>query len=100
METQSQTVNNAIKLVGEYFAPGASLLMDGKILPGTGHLIAGLLLRIAIGPIGYGLVIANSYSSSTTGKNLFKHFIREKKAEVTEATEEKPIETVEAVAQS
>ena len=100
METQSQTVNNAIKLVGEYFAPGASLLIDGKILPGTGHLIAGLLLRTAIGPIGYGLVIANPYSSSTTGKNLLKHFIREKKVESADTSEEMPIETVEAVVQS
>ena len=74
--------------------------MDGKILPGTGHLIAGLLLRTAIGPIGYGLVIANSYSSSTTGKNLFKHFIREKKTEGVDTTKEKPAETVEVVAQS
>jgi hypothetical protein len=78
METQSKTTENALKLLGEYFAPGASLLMDGKILPGTAHLIAGLLLRSAIGPIGYGLVIANSYSSSTTSKSLLRHFIKEK----------------------
>jgi hypothetical protein len=100
METQGQTIDNAIKLVGEYFAPGASLLMDGKILPGTGHLIAGLLLRTAIGPIGYGLVIANSYSTSTTGKNLLKHFIREKKAESSESSEEKTIAVVEPVVQA
>lgn len=69
--------------------------MDGKILPGTAHLIAGLLLRTAIGPIGYGLVIANSYSSSTTNKSLFRHFIKEKKVE---PAEEQTVETVDAVA--
>ncbi len=97
MGTQSQTIDNTIKLIGEFFSPGASLLLDGKILPGTGHLVSGLLLRAAIEPIGYGLVIANSYSSSTTGKNLIKHFIKEKNVDV---TEEKPAETVEAVIQS
>ena len=96
MENQTKITDNAIKLFGEYFAPGASLLMDGKILPGAAHLVVGILLRTAIGPIGYGLVIANSYASSTTGKNLIKQFIKEKK--VNPAEEEKPVEVVEAVA--
>jgi hypothetical protein len=96
VESQSKTTENAIKLFGEYFAPGASLLMDGKILPGTAHLIAGLLLRTAIGPIGYGLVIANSYSSSITNKNLFRHFINKKKGEPIVVTPTEDVEPVEA----
>jgi hypothetical protein len=94
MENQVSVTDNAIKLVGEAFAPGASLLMDGKILPGTAHLVTGLLLRSVIGPIGYGLVIANSYASSTTGRNLLKQFTKPKKVE---SSEEKPAEVVEAV---
>jgi hypothetical protein len=94
METQNKVADNAIKLLGEYFAPGASLLIDGKILPGAAHLVVGSLLRIAIGPVGYGLVIANSYSSSTTGKNLFRQFIKEKSGKPEEATS---VEVVEAV---
>jgi hypothetical protein len=94
METQNKVADNAIKLLGECFAPGASLLIDGKILPGAAHLVVGTLLRLAIGPVGYGLVIANSYASSTTGKNLFKQFIKEKSDK---PAEEKPVEVAEPV---
>jgi hypothetical protein len=96
METPSKATDNAIKLVGEYFAPGASLLIDGKILPGTAHLVAGLLLRSAIGPIGYGLVIANSYASSVTGRNLLKQFTK-KKAEKPAVENSTVPEVVEAI---
>jgi hypothetical protein len=96
METDKKITDNAIRLVGEYFAPGASLFMDGKILPGTAHLIAGLLLRTAIGPIGYGLVIANSYSSSTTNKSLLRHLIRERKHEPDKETSAESVEPVAA----
>lgn len=95
MDTQVKVPDNAIKLVGEFFAPGASLLLDGKILPGTAHLVVGFLLRSAIGPVGYGLVVANSYASSTTGKNLLKQFIKDKKVEP--AAEKPTTEVVEAV---
>ena len=78
MTTQAQTVkqnavtDNAVKLVGEAFVPGASLLMDGKILHGGAHLAVGILAKMALGPIGLALVVANSFSQSTTGKNLIK----------------------------
>ncbi|MBL8970963.1 MAG: hypothetical protein JNK56_10305 [Myxococcales bacterium] len=68
-----QTIDSAIKLLGEAFVPGASLLMDGKIVPGCAHLIVGTWAKAAIGPVGAALVIANSYSESTTGKSLLKH---------------------------
>ena len=81
----THTVHNAVKLVGEAFVPGASLLLDGKILPGAAHLLVGVVAGMALGPIGWGLVIANSYASSVTGKNLLKQFTKphtEKKVEV------------------
>lgn len=69
-----QTIDNAIKLLGEAFLPGASLLMDGKILAGSAHLVVGVWAKSAIGPVGWALVIANSYAESATGKSLLKHF--------------------------
>jgi hypothetical protein len=100
MAFSDKTTENTIKLVSEYFAPGASLLIDGKILPGVGHLVVGLLLRSAIvplGPIGYGLVIANSYATSVTGKNLFRQFSKATKDEAPETHPETPA-AVQAVA--
>ncbi len=77
MEKPDQkTINNAIKLLGEAFVPGASLLMDGKIVSGAAHLIVGTWAKVALGPVGAGIVVANSYSESVTGQNLLKHFSR------------------------
>ena len=73
----SSTAQNALKLVGEAVIPGASLLMDGKILQGGVHLLAGAAAKVFLGPIGVALVIANSYAKSTTGKNLLKQFTRD-----------------------
>lgn len=86
MKTQSHTetpaqntvAENAVKLVGEVFVPGASLFMDGKILPGGAHLVAGVLARAVLGPVGLALVVANSFSKSTTGKSLLKQFVKDK----------------------
>lgn len=77
---KDQTTQNAVKLVGEAFVPGASLLMEGKILQGGAHLIAGMAARAILGPIGWALVVANSYANSTTGKGLLKQFTREEHA--------------------
>lgn len=71
------TTQNAVKLVGEAVLPGASLLMDGKILQGGAHLLVGAAAKAFLGPLGVALVIANSYSKSTTGKNLLKQFTRD-----------------------
>jgi hypothetical protein len=38
---KAQTGENAVKLVGEAFVPGASLLLDGKILTGAAHMLVG-----------------------------------------------------------
>jgi hypothetical protein len=71
---QSKAVNNAIKLAGEALLPGASLLMEGQVAKGGAHVLAGFLAKALLGPIGLVAVIANSYSHSTTGKNVLKHF--------------------------
>jgi hypothetical protein len=71
-----QTTQNAVKLVGEALLPGASLLMDGKILQGGAHFLVGAAARALLGPVGWVLVAVNSYSTSTTGKGLLNQFSR------------------------
>jgi hypothetical protein len=75
----SQTVDNALKILGEVaLVPGASRLIDGDLKDGSLHAAAGLLVRGLvggpIGVIGSLLVAANSYSRSTSGRNLNEHF--------------------------
>lgn len=72
--SKSNTTDNAVKLLGEVLVPGASLMMDGKILSGGLHTIIGAWAKMALGPAGLAVVIANSYAKSTTGKNLLKQF--------------------------
>lgn len=57
-------------------APGSSLILDGKVRSGTLHLALGAAARALLGPLGAGLVAANSYSRSVRGRNLFElvHF--------------------------
>jgi hypothetical protein len=87
---KQQTIDNAIKLLGEVLIPGASLLMEGKIVTGSAHLIVGTWAKAAIGPVGVALVIANSYTESTTGMNLLKHL--SKFAQEAQATKPPPQE--------
>ena len=82
---ESKPVNNAVKLAGEAFLPGASLMMEGQIVPGALHLVVGTLAKMVLGPIGLGLVIANSYASATTGQGLLKSLKGAKAPEATEA---------------
>jgi hypothetical protein len=63
-------LSRALKLAGETIAPGASLLLDGKVGVGALHFVGGTLARMAFGPLGVLLVAANSYSKSVTGKSL------------------------------
>jgi len=74
------TVNNAVKLASEgLIAPGASLLLDGDFRGGGVHVVAGLVAKALLGPIGWVLVAADSFSRSTTSKTLFAHFAGAKK---------------------
>lgn len=66
-------IGRSIKILGETVVPGASLVLDGKILPGAAHLVGGLVARWAFGPVGWLLVAANSYSKSVTGRSLTEH---------------------------
>ena len=67
-------IGRGVKLLGEMVVgPGASLALDGKILPGAAHFVGGMLARWAFGPVGWFLLAANSYSKSVTGKGLADH---------------------------
>jgi hypothetical protein len=69
------TASNAIKLVSEgLITPGASLLLDGDIRRGGAHVLVGLAARALLGPVGWVLVAANSFSRSTTGRSLSEQF--------------------------
>jgi len=69
----NQVVENGVKLVGERFLPGTSLMMDGDIKGGLTHAALGLVARAAFGPIAWFAVAADSYSRSVTGKGLIDH---------------------------
>ena len=75
-DSKNGTTQNAVKLLGEVVLPGASLLMDGRIVEGGAHLLAGMAAGAILGPIGLAVVVANSYSRSTVGKHLVNHFIK------------------------
>ena len=69
----NQAVENGVKLVGETFLPGTSLMIDGDIKSGLAHAAIGLLARAALGPVAWFAVAADSYSRSVTGKGLLDH---------------------------
>jgi hypothetical protein len=69
----NQVVENGVKLVGERFLPGTSLMMDGDIKGGLAHAALGLMARAAFGPVAWFAVAADSYSRSVTGKGLIEH---------------------------
>lgn len=64
---------NGVKLVGEAIIPGASLMLDGKVVNGAAHAVVGLAARLAIGPAGLVLAAADSYSKSVSDKYLWDH---------------------------
>lgn len=73
IEAQNSTgvLANGVKLVGESFLPGASLLMEGKFLDGAAHSIVGLGAKVVFGPLGLVLVCADSFAKATTQKSLW-----------------------------
>jgi hypothetical protein len=66
-------VENGVKIVGERFLPGTSLMIDGEIKSGLAHAALGLVALVAFGPVGWFAVAADSYAKSVTGKRLIDH---------------------------
>ncbi|MTK63665.1 MAG: hypothetical protein F8N15_03835 [Methanobacterium sp.] len=74
MGADANTVlGNGVKLIGEAFLPGASLLLDGQLGNGVAHAVIGFGARLALGPVGLLVVAADSYSKSVTRKYLWEH---------------------------
>lgn len=66
-----EVVGRAVKIAGEALvAPGASLILDGKLGSGAMHVVGGMLARWAFGPVGWLLVAADSYTRSVHGKGI------------------------------
>lgn len=65
-----QQISNGVKLIGETILPGTSLLMDGRVKEGAAHMAAGIAARAFLGPIGWGIVAANSFSKSVSDQGL------------------------------
>ena len=68
---QKTVLANGLKLAGEALvAPGTSLALNGQVAAGVGHLAGAKLAKAVLGPWGWVLTAANSYSLSTNGKSL------------------------------
>lgn len=72
-EKSESAIANGVRLVGESFLPGASLLMEGKLLNGAAHAVVGLGFRAILGPVGFLLAAADSYSKAVSDKYLWDH---------------------------
>jgi Family of unknown function (DUF6072) len=66
-------VENGVKMVGERFLPGTSLMIDGDIKSGLAHAALGMVALVTFGPLGWFAVAADSYAKSVTGKGLIDH---------------------------
>jgi len=75
-QPSSGVLPNSLKLVGEAFvAPGASLILEGKVGPGLVHTLLGVAATAFLGPVGpiaKLLICANSYSKSISDQNLWQ----------------------------
>ena len=80
----SDVINNGVKLVGEAVLPGASLLLDGNLLNGAAHVAVGAAAAAFVAPWAVLLVVADSFSKSVSGKNLWDHINVSKKQAETE----------------
>ena len=80
----SDVINNGVKLVGETMLPGASLLLDGNLVNGAAHVAVGAAAAAFVAPWAVLLVVADSFSKSVSGKNLWDHINVDKKQAETE----------------
>jgi hypothetical protein len=72
MANGQPVVANAVKIAGEAVMPGASMLMEGRVVGGLLHTVAAGLAGALLGPLGVLLVVANSYSNSVNDQNLWQ----------------------------
>ena len=80
----SDVINNGVKLIGETMLPGASLLLDGNLVNGAAHAAVGVAAATFVAPWAVLLVVADSFSKSVSGKNLWDHVSIGKKTEQAE----------------
>ncbi len=80
VKTVEKVTPAAVKIVGEAFVPGVSLLLEGNVKQGALHLAGGALGRAVLGPLGWFYAAADSYSLSSTGKHFHQHFFGRKAA--------------------
>ena len=79
-------VTNGVKMIGETMLPGASLLMDGNLVNGAAHAALGIAAATFVAPWAVMVVVADSFSKSVSGKNLWQHINIGKKSAPAEAT--------------
>lgn len=76
-DTMARTMTRTVKIAGEALvAPGASLILDGRVVEGGTHVLGALVAKWALGPIGWILVAGNSYCRSVTGWHLHEAVIQ------------------------
>jgi hypothetical protein len=74
---ERSVLENGLKLIGEVAVlPGSGLLLEGQVVNGLLHTGTAYLAGMAIGPIGWILVVADSYAQATTGRPLWDQRLR------------------------
>jgi hypothetical protein len=64
---------NGVKALAEIAVlPGSSLLMTGETANGLLHTVGAVAAAALFGPIGWGLVVADSLSKSIAGRHLWQ----------------------------
>jgi hypothetical protein len=68
-----QVVNGAKFVADLALLPGASQIVEGKVVSGLTYGLAGLAARAFLGPLGWVATGLDSYSLSASGKHLWEH---------------------------
>jgi len=69
----AKTIDTAVKFVGDFAVlPGASQLLKGQLGSGIGHAAAGFVGGALLGPVGWVLVAANSFTRSICDKHVWQ----------------------------
>jgi hypothetical protein len=72
-EPERSILANGVKLIGEVAVlPGSGLLLEGQVVSGLLHTGSAYVAGAILGPIGWFLVVADSYSRSVTGRHLWE----------------------------